>query len=83
MAQRKKRHQAVIYTWYLLVDSFTAGLSLFMGFIEKKKNIEYHQPYTLNSNKCLFISLHHIDQPYCHSKEMINNIKDGKDHYPF
>ncbi len=45
MAQRKKIYQAVIHTRYLLVDTFTAGLNVFIGFINREKNIEYHQPY--------------------------------------
>ncbi len=33
MAQRKKIHQAV--TQYLLVDTFTVDLGVFMGFVDR------------------------------------------------
>ncbi len=37
------------HTQYLLVDTFTVGFGLHMGFVNNKKNIKYHQIYPLTS----------------------------------
>lgn len=75
---RYKLYQALKY---LSVGSvahhcFIAGFDLFMGFVDTKINIEYHQTYSFKSEEEVSIIVSLVQ----HSQNFISWFKKGKVH---